>query len=137
MQNPVILCVDDDLDGLIGREALLRQKGYDVLVTTNPHEALRLFASCHIDGVVLDYRMPEMFGDAVAAWMKQRKPEIPIMLLSADDEMPEELSDEVDMFCSKRQLPSEFVAALQILLARGRHSFSTWLRDWKRKLAAA
>jgi CheY-like chemotaxis protein len=66
MGKPVVLCVDDDLDGLIGREALLRQNGYNVLISTSPREGLRLFSSCHIDAVVLDYAMPEMCGDALA-----------------------------------------------------------------------
>ena len=98
MRNPVVLCLDDDLDGLIGREALLKQKGYDVLISTSPGEALELFASCHVDAVVLDYQMPEMCGDVVASRMKQVKPDIPIMLLSGHDALSEEMLDQVDIF---------------------------------------
>ena len=35
MRKPVVLCVDDELNGLIGREALLKQKGYNVLISTS------------------------------------------------------------------------------------------------------
>lgn len=136
MRHPVVLCVDDEVEGLIGREALLKQKGCQVLISTNPHEALKLFASCHIDAVVLDYQMPEMRGDMVASRMKQLKPDIPIMLLSAHDSFPEEVLDHVDKFFSKREPPRKFVAAVQVLLADREHFFSKWLRDWRRKSAA-
>lgn len=137
MRNPVVLCVDDELDGLIGREALLKQKGYDVLISTSPREALRLFAACRVDAVVLDYQIPEMRGDAVASRMKHLKPDIPIMLLSAHDGLREEVLDQVDMYFSKREHPLKFVAAVQLLLAHREHFFSKWLRDWKRKSRAA
>jgi len=129
--------VDDELNGLIGREALLKQKGYNVLISTSPHEALKLFASCHVDAVVLDYQMPEMLGDVVASRMKQLKPNIPIMMLSAHDSFAEEMLDLVDIFFSKREPPWRFVAAVQVLLADSEHFFSKWLRDWRRKSAAA
>ena len=136
MRHPVVLCVDDELEGLIGREALLKQKGCQVLISTNPHQALKLYASCHVDAVVLDYQMPEMRGDMVAARMKQLKPDVPIMLLSAHDSLPEEMLDHVDVFFSKREPPRKFVAAVQVLLADQETFFAKWLRDWKRKSAA-
>ncbi len=136
MRNLVVLCLDDDLDGLVGREALLEQQGYDVLISTSPHEALKLFAACHLDAVVLDYQTPDMCGDAVALQMKQLKPDIPIMLLSADDDLDGEVLDRVDMFFSKRETPHKFLEAVEILLAARGHSYSKWLRDWRRKLAA-
>jgi CheY-like chemotaxis protein len=137
MRHPVVLCVDDELEGLIGREALLKQEGCYVLISTSPREALKLFASCHVDAVVLDYQMPEMRGDMVASRMKRLKPDIPIMLLSAHDSFPEEMLDHVDAVFSKREPPRKFVAAVQVLLADRDNFFSKWLRDWKRKSAAA
>jgi CheY-like chemotaxis protein len=137
MRHPVILCVDDDLNGLIGREALLKQKGYHVLISTTPHEALKLFASCHVDAVVLDYQMPEMRGDVVASRMKQLKADVPIMLLSAHDALADEMLDQVDVFFSKKEPPRTFVTAVQVLLAGREHFFSKWLHDWRRKRFAA
>lgn len=137
MRTPVILCVDDELTGLIGREALLKLKGYHVLTSTSPHEALELFSSQRVGLVVLDYQMPEMRGDLLVTRMKLLKPEIPIMLLSAHDELAEELFDQVDMFFSKTEPPWRFVEAVQALLTRGEDFFSKWLRDWQRKRAAA
>jgi CheY-like chemotaxis protein len=135
MRHPVVLCVDDEVEGLIGREALLKQEGCCVLISSSPHEALRLFTSCHVDAVVLDYQMPEMRGDMVAARMKRIKPDVPIMLLSANDSLPQEVLDHVDTFVSKREMPRTFVAALQALIDEHASFFSKWLRDWKRRAA--
>ena len=137
MRTPLILCVDDDLDGLTGRESLLKHKGYDVLISTSPYEALQLFASCRVDAVVLDYQMPELRGDVLASRMKGLKPEIPIMLLSAHDDLAEEMLEQVDIFLSKRELPRTFVEAVEVLLAHRDHFFSKWLRGWGHKRAAA
>ncbi len=137
MQTPLILCVDDELSGLLGREALLKLKGYYVLTSTSPHEALELFSSQRVDLVVLDYQMVEMRGDLLASRMKQLKPEIPIMLLSARDELAEENFDQVDIFFSKTEPPWKFAEAVQVLLNGRKDFFSKWLRDWRRKRAAA
>jgi DNA-binding NarL/FixJ family response regulator len=86
--------------------------------------------------VVLDYAMPEMCGDVLASRMKHIKPDVPLMLLSADDHLGEEVLDQVDMFLSKREPPRKFVEAVEDLLARSEDRFSKWLRDWKSRLAA-
>lgn len=135
MRHPVVLCVDDEVEGLIGREALLKQNGCAVLISTSPFEALRLLKSCHIDAVILDFQMPEMRGDMVASRMKRLKPEVPIMLLSGHDSLPEEVLDHVDKCFSKREPPRKFLAAVQVMLADQDSFFSKWLRDWKRKAA--
>lgn len=79
----LILCVDDDLVGLHARRILLEHAGYTVLTAQNGHDALNLFESQAVDAVVLDYFMPGMRGLEVAARMRQGKPKIPILLLSA------------------------------------------------------
>jgi CheY-like chemotaxis protein len=42
MRKPTILCVDDDLNHLTGRESLLRLHGYDVVVTTSGWQSLKV-----------------------------------------------------------------------------------------------
>ena len=136
MRKPTILCVDDELNGLSGRESLLRQHGYDVVVTTSGHESLELLQSAAVDAVILDYRMPEMMGDVVAARMKQLKPEVPIMLLSALDRIPPAALRCTDTFLSKDVPPQQFVDAVDDLLAARSPFFHRWLQNWKRRLSA-
>jgi CheY-like chemotaxis protein len=45
-------------------------------------EGLEVLASNAIDAVILDYQMPEIDGELVAAEMKRTNPPIPILMLS-------------------------------------------------------
>jgi CheY-like chemotaxis protein len=75
-KRPLILCIDDEGNGLEGRKMLLEENGCNVLASTSGVEALQLFACHPIDLVLLDYHMPEMRGDVVAACMKASQPDI-------------------------------------------------------------
>jgi CheY-like chemotaxis protein len=116
-KRPLILCVDDEWNGLEGRKMLLEGSGCKVLASTSGVEALQLFASHPIDLVLLDYHMPEMRGDVVAECMKASQPEIPIVLLSADDELPESVLGSVDVFVSKSEPPANLLQTVEHLLA--------------------
>ena len=82
LRRPVVLCVDDEWNGLEGRKMLLEEAGYKVLVATGGADALQLFASRPVDLVLLDYHMPGINGDVVAERMKAGEPDVPIALLS-------------------------------------------------------
>jgi response regulator RpfG family c-di-GMP phosphodiesterase len=135
MKKPTILYVDDDLSSLSGREALLKMSNFDVLVTTSGRQGLALFTSLPVDAVILDYEMPEMNGDVIAAKMKEFKPEVPIMLLSAHDTLPKYALEKVDVFISKGEPPMIFVAAVNELVRCG-DFFFRWLRGWEHQAAA-
>jgi len=83
-----ILCIDDHWNGLIGRKMLLEQSGYEVLEASGGDEGLKLFRKHAVDAVVLDYQMPGMNGDVVAAKMKRINARVPIMMLSAYEPLP-------------------------------------------------
>jgi two-component system, OmpR family, response regulator len=127
-----ILCIDDHWNGLIRRKMLLEQSGYEVLEASGGDEGLKLFRSRPVDAVVLDYQMPGMNGDVVAAKMKSINSQIPIMLLSAYGPLPKNKLSSVDSFLSKSQPPNILLSALQEML-RGRPKpfFSRWLDHWK------
>ena len=136
MRKPTILCVDDEVNGLVGREALLRLQGYDVVVTTSGRRSLDLLEEVDVDAVILDYRMPEMMGDAVAERMKQLKPEVPIMMLSAQERVPPTALRSTDTVLSKSAPPDQFVDAVHELVANRSPFFHRWLQNWKRRLSA-
>jgi CheY-like chemotaxis protein len=116
MKRPLILCIDDEWNGLEGRKMLLEETGCKVLTSTSGLEALQLFASHPVDLVLLDYHMPQMNGDAVARRMKASQPDIPIVLLSADDELPENVLELVDEFVSKSESPANLLQIVGHLL---------------------
>jgi CheY-like chemotaxis protein len=97
----LILCVDDEVVGLRVRRILLERAGYEVLTAPDGVSGIELFASEPIDAVVLDYSMPGMHGGEVARRMRQAKPNIPILLLSAYVGLPDEVSSLVDIYMTK------------------------------------
>jgi len=127
-----ILCIDDHRNALIGRKMLLEDCGYKVLEATGAKEGLKLFRSHSVDAVVLDYQMPGMNGDVVAARMKRIRSSIPIMLLSAYGPLPESKLKSVDTFVPKSQEPKMLLSKLQHLLdLQSKPFFSRWLDHWK------
>ena len=132
--KPTILCIDDHWNGLIARKMLLEQSGYTVLEASDGDQGLKLFLSHSVDAVVLDYQMPGMNGDVVAARMKRLDSHVPIMLLSAYGPLPNNKLRSVDTFLSKSQPPSELLAALHHLIGgRPKTFFSRWLDHWKNR----
>jgi CheY-like chemotaxis protein len=131
-RKATILCIDDHWNGLLGRKILLEDNGYEVLEATGGDEGLKLFLSHSVDAVVLDYQMPGMNGDVVAAKMKRAKSYVPIMLLSAYGPLPKSKLETVDTFLSKSQPPTILLSTLQDLLdKRPQPFFSRWLDTWK------
>ncbi|MFZ0289949.1 MAG: response regulator [Candidatus Sulfotelmatobacter sp.] len=127
-----ILCIDDHLNGLIGRKMFLENHGYEVLEATGGDEGLKLFKSHSVDAVVLDYQMPGMNGDVVATKMKRAKSHVPIMLLSAYGPLPTSKLEAVDTFLSKSQPPQILLSTLQDLLnSQPKPFFSRWLDTWR------
>lgn len=129
-----ILCIDDHWSGLIGRKLFLEQCGYQVLEATGWDEGLRLFQSRNVDAVVLDYQMPGMNGDVVAAKMKSMNRRVPIMLLSAYGPLPKKKLVSVDSFVSKSQPPEFLLATLEELL-KDQHKpfFHRFLDVWRNR----
>jgi CheY-like chemotaxis protein len=97
----VVLCVDDEVVGLQVRKLILERSGYTVLTALDGPTGLILFNDHAIDVVVLDYSMPGMHGGEVAAKMRETKPEVPILLLSAYMGLPAEVTDLVNVYMTK------------------------------------
>jgi len=115
--KPLILCVDDSSNVLEGRKMLLEENGFEVLTATNGREGLHAFVSHPVDLVLLDYHMPQMNGDVAAAHMKARKPDVPLVLLSADDWVPQSKLKTVDAFVSKSEPITTFLEIVDHLLS--------------------
>ena len=113
----LVLCVDDEAVGLHVRKILLERAGYRVLTAPDGHSGLELFTNQPVEAVVLDYSMPGMHGGEVARLMRQTKPEVPILLLSAYVDLPEEVSSLVDVYMTKGEGAPALLSRLDSLLA--------------------
>jgi CheY-like chemotaxis protein len=111
----LILCVDDELIGLRVRKVLLERAGYRVLTAMDGASGLRLFESEPVEAVVLDYSMPGMHGGEVAGRMRQIKPSIPILLLSAYLGLPAEVTSLVNLYMTKGEGAPVLLSKLETL----------------------
>jgi CheY-like chemotaxis protein len=115
---PVVLCIDDFKPGLLTRKAFLEQFGFKVLVASSGAEGLEIMKIQQISVVVLDYRMPEMNGEELAAKIRQMSVTIPLLLLSGFvSDIPEALKKMVNIYLTKGDPPGMLVSALSQLTA--------------------
>ena len=117
--TPTILCIDDEELGLEIRKMVLEREGFAVLTALDGKSGLSIFESQEVDAVVLDYAMPGMDGGQVAAMMRQRKPWIPIMMLSAYVALPENVMQVVVVSATTGDGALTLIGRLKELLAKG------------------
>jgi CheY-like chemotaxis protein len=114
----VLLCIDDNEDVLECEKSFLESFGYTVLTAPNGAEGLELAAAYPVDVVIVDYFMPEMNGQAVVLEMRRLRPETPIIMVSGDVNIPEQVLRWVDAFVAKDRLSSHLLPAIAQLQER-------------------
>jgi CheY-like chemotaxis protein len=115
-ESHLVLCVDDELIGLQVRKILLERSGFRVLTAQDGLEGLDVFAKEPVEAVILDYSMPGMDGGEVAARMRQIRPQVPILLLSAYVGLPPDVISLVDLYMTKGEGPDILLKKLADLL---------------------
>ena len=80
---PRILVVDDEVSILNTLEILLRREGFEVSVAKSGREALERFEESPPDVVLTDIRMPGVTGLDLLAQIRERDPETPVILMTA------------------------------------------------------
>ena len=100
-KSNLVLCVDDELVGLKVRKIVLERAGYEVLTAPDGPSGLDLFSEHPVQAVVLDYSMPGMHGGEVARRMRETKPDVPILLLSAYVDLAADVTSLVDLYMTK------------------------------------
>ena len=77
-----VLLVDDAPSVREVISAYLRSDGHGVITASSGREGLEKFRTQPFDLVVTDRAMPEMSGDQMAGFIKQVRPEMPVVLLT-------------------------------------------------------
>jgi CheY-like chemotaxis protein len=108
--------VDDETVGLQVRRILLERAGYRVLTAADGAAGLTVFEREPVEAVVLDYSMPGMDGGEVASRMRETKPHVPILLLSAYVGLPEDVTARVNLYMTKGEGPEMLLTKLGNLL---------------------
>jgi len=119
VEHPLILCIDDAEIALRVRKLLLTGACYSVLTASSGEEGLELFKQSPIELVIADHFLSDKTGAEIAKEMKEVKPEVPILIVSAASEEPPGL-EFVDGFLSKGEGPDTLLDSIGRLL-RHRH----------------
>jgi CheY-like chemotaxis protein len=124
-----LLCVDDLPHKLAIRKTILGSNGFSVQTAANPKAALRILEQLPIAAVLLEYKHEGMDAQAVASLIKQRFPNLPIILLSAYCEMPAHVLWPCDDYVMKGATTEELVHRIERLTKQttateqGKHPF--------------
>ena len=123
----LLLVEDDELlrDGLC---AQLEHAGHTVDAASNGATAQALLESNRVDGVVLDLGLPLVHGVAmdgfvVLRWIRQRMPHLPVLILTARDDIDDRvqgLNAGADDYLTKPFDMAELLARLSAMLRRSR-----------------
>src|SRR5436190_5884915 len=118
-----ILVVDDDPSIRRMLERTLRAEGYDTRTAPDGGAALATAESWPPHAIVLDVVMPGIDGHAVARRLRHKGDPVPILLLTARDDVSDRvagLDAGADDYLVKPFAPDELAARIRALLRRGR-----------------
>lgn len=85
--NGRVLIVDDDILILSIMNRALEMNGYEVIVTSKPHEVADIVKSGDIDLAMVDLIMPELDGFQVFENIREHVPELPVIFITGRDHM--------------------------------------------------
>jgi CheY-like chemotaxis protein len=126
VQSKCLLCVDDDGDTLAARKLLLEASGYAVMTAPSGQAALDLLATgATVHLVLLDYLMPGMKGDELAEKLRQRHPELPLVVVSAVGQLPQNLVKVADATVHKGHDPEFLLSTVAAILRKPEKREST------------
>jgi DNA-binding response OmpR family regulator len=110
--NSTLLCIHRDPDQLTS----LRENGYELVTATSGSDGLRLLRSRPVDAIVLEYHLGLLDGAVVAAEIKRVKPQLPIVMLADDLELPDGALKSVDALVTKSDGPHFLWATVHFVL---------------------
>ena len=114
-----ILVVDDEKEILSILKEFLSKKGYNVIVTAEGDEAIKLIkAKSDLDLIILDIRMPKVKGTEVLQTMKDSGIEVPFIILSGSIGLQEQIDTLNKMgygSCDVLNKPVDFAKLLELV----------------------
>jgi len=81
--HPKVLIAEDEKVTRIAITGMLRKEGIEVVEAVNGREALDLFPLERPDAVILDLEMPVMGGKETIQKLKEREPNVPVIIVTA------------------------------------------------------
>jgi two-component system, NtrC family, response regulator len=78
-----ILIVDDEINYPLVLSAVLQDEGFETLTANSGEEALEILENSDVDLLLTDMKMPKMDGITLLERIKEKDPELPVMMMTA------------------------------------------------------
>lgn len=136
MQNEnekTILWVDDEIDLLSAHLIYLRERGYNVLESTNGDDAIEIVRNGGVDLVLLDEMMPGRDGLSTLEGIKDVEPLLPVIMVTKSEEehlMDEAIGKKINDYLTKPVNLSQILSAIKKILDKQRLTESTLTREF-------
>ena len=114
-----LLVADDEVNLAKALQAVLEDAGYNCDVCFDGNSAIRLISQEIYDGLILDIMMPEKNGYEVLNQIRKQKNDIPVLLLSALNEVDDKVTGfdlGANDYLSKPFSTKELIARVKVML---------------------
>ena len=114
-----LLIADDEMNLAQALKAVLNDAGYDCDVCYDGRSAIHLVSQEIYDGLILDIIMPEKNGYEVLSLIRKKKMDIPVLLLSALNEVDDKVQGfdlGANDYLSKPFSTKELIARIKVML---------------------
>lgn len=105
MNHVRVLCVESRVEYLDALKYMLETAGFEVVSATTGEQAISLLAQSSIQGVFLEYDLPDFSGTTVRTEMKKIKPDIPVLLFAGVGAQTPFLVKFFDAYLKSEQAP--------------------------------
>ncbi len=116
MEEIKILWVDDEIDLLRAHVIFLEEKGYLVSTSNNGDEALTLIDEQRFDLIFLDENMPGLSGIETLVQIKNRRPELPVVMVTKSEEenlMDDAIGSKISDYLIKPVNPKQILLSIK------------------------
>ena len=114
-----LLVADDEINLAKALQAVLIDAGYNCDVCFDGNSAIQLVSQEMYDGLILDIMMPEKNGYEVLSMIRKKKIDIPVLLLSALNEVDDKVIGfdlGANDYLSKPFSTKELIARIKVML---------------------
>lgn len=125
MKRQSVLIIEDDVTIMTTVAYALRRAGFEVLEEGDGKGGLETALRCPIDLAIVDVMLPQLDGLAVSRALSQRKPDLPLLIITALSEksaMMEGFEAGVDDYITKPFDIDELLARVSARLRRKQRS---------------
>lgn len=116
MKSVRILWTDDEIDLLKPHILFLQEKGFEVDTASNGDDAIEMVDAQDFDLIFLDENMPGLSGLQTLTIIKEKKPEIPVIMITKSEEediMEEAIGSKIADYLIKPVNPKQILLSIK------------------------